>query len=139
MTDAPPTTSASGIEAAVGEQVDRFGQSGNTKKSYTVYTTGPTGAHKFLDRLLEERIKLGVKDHIPNNELAHALDDTPNRWSAYVILLYIGDKCCAGGEEKGKKKKMCGKSTAESIYSAWLKVWTKTYDSQPSITQCDNI
>ncbi|KAF5331270.1 hypothetical protein D9611_013091 [Ephemerocybe angulata] len=60
-----------------------------------------------------------TKDHIPNDELARALDTVPNRWSYYVLQLYIGHKCCTG-------EKRCGKSTADSTYSAWVKEWSKS-------------
>lgn len=106
------------INTAVQDNVNQFGMSDKTKKAYGIYTDG---GRQFLHSLLDERVKMKVKDSIPNEELAHAFDPIPNRWSSYALLLYIGHKCCGNGT------KQCGKSTAEGIYSAWAKLWTKAY------------
>ncbi|KAF6755019.1 hypothetical protein DFP72DRAFT_812044 [Ephemerocybe angulata] len=111
-----PSGTLGELAAACEDNVNKFGLSKATTKSYSIYTGG---ARQFLHDLIEERIKMKTKDHIPNDELAHALDKVPNCWSYYVLQLYIGQKCCTG-------EKKCGKSTADSIYSAWVKEWTKS-------------
>ncbi|KAF5335536.1 hypothetical protein D9611_012166 [Ephemerocybe angulata] len=104
------------LEAACHDSIDKYGLSKTTTSTYSGYT-GNT--RTFLENLIEERKRLRVKDHISNTELAHALDKVPNRYSSYVLQLFIGQKCCTG-------EKRCGKSTAEGIYSAWVKEWSKS-------------
>ncbi|KAF5320260.1 hypothetical protein D9611_011257 [Ephemerocybe angulata] len=116
----PSSTKATGtlaaLEAVCHDSIDKYGLSKTTTSTYGGYI-GNT--RTFLKDLIEERKRLRVKDHIPNAELAHALDKVPNRYSSYVLQLFIGQKCCTG-------EKRCGKSTAEGIYSAWAKEWSKS-------------
>ncbi|KAF5314787.1 hypothetical protein D9611_007134 [Ephemerocybe angulata] len=104
------------LEAACLDNIDKYGLAKTTTTTYGGYI-GNTRA--FLENLIEERKRLGVKDHISNSELVHSLDKVPNRYSAYVVQLFIGQKCCTG-------EKRCGKSTADGIYSAWVKEWSKS-------------
>ncbi|KAF6757719.1 hypothetical protein DFP72DRAFT_1065511 [Ephemerocybe angulata] len=73
-----PSGTLGELAAACEDNVNKFGLSKATTKSYSIYTGS---ARQFLHDLIEERIKMKTKDHIPNDELAHTLD----KWGGWAV------------------------------------------------------
>lgn len=113
-TPAGQTLTVTELENLCQTNIEEYDKAPKTKKAYAGYLAR---ARVFLREVVEERIRLNVRDGIANSILEHAFDSTPNKHSAYALQLFIGKKCFSG--------KQCSKSTADGIYSAWIQEWTK--------------
>ncbi|KAF8067580.1 hypothetical protein FPV67DRAFT_1561929 [Lyophyllum atratum] len=102
------------LATAAEENVEKFNKVVNTNKSYAVYTRG---LHRFLDTQIADREARNIsicEEGIPTEELAKALDNPPNQYSAILLERYITQKCFI---EK------CKKGVAELAHGAACRYW----------------
>jgi hypothetical protein len=108
----------------------QFRNAQNTDEKYLGYITQ---GKKFLEALVEGQ-QNSCRAHLDEcvdeagnqraaeeadfeiKEMARALDDPPNKYSAMIVESYIIQKCITEG---------LGKSTAEGIQSAFIQYWSE--------------
>jgi hypothetical protein len=112
---AADTVTLSQLNDICKENVAKYESTDNTRKAYE---GSINRGRDFIKALVARRKKVKVKDGIPNKQLGAAFNDIPNQYSAYALQIFIAQKCFT--EE-------CSKSTADIIYSAWVRLWTKAY------------
>lgn len=129
-TTAPPAKSSSesahqsrtaALAAGNAQHISQYGQTPRTKGAYGGYIDR---ALDWLEKLIDERQKLHVKDGIPTQELARAFESIPNRWSNYALQLHLGELCITGDPQTGK---ILGKSSADGLCGAFVKYWSRSY------------
>lgn len=133
----PSTTNLShrtaALEASNAQHISQYGQTPRTKGAYGGYIDR---ALDWLEKLIEERQTLHVKDGIPTKELARAFESVPNRWSNYALQLHLGELCITGDPKTGK---ILGKSSADGLCGAFVKYWSRSYVDQPISGQLNEL